>query len=207
MDAKKRTEQLARLAPRLTDRELREINGLFRAYIFRRSRIGEVWTSCCGVHKIIQRCENDDQWRVMNQAHTPAPVYRWGRCVNEMDSGQRTTCPWCGAEAAVKELGRCGERKNLWEYRRAVVLRQWRGALWACAYDCFKDYGKERLLTGSPRTVLLGVYRFAPGAAEELAVAVGASTRSLSGAHSERLEPTTAAAGVASNGIQPKPLR
>ena len=78
MNAKKRTEQLARLAPRLTDRELREINGLFRAYIFRRSRTGEVWTSCCGVHKIIQRCENDDQWRVMNQAHTPAPVYRGG---------------------------------------------------------------------------------------------------------------------------------
>lgn len=168
MDAKKRTEQLARLAPRLTDRELREINGLFRAYIFRRSRTGEVWTSCCGVHKIIQRCENDDQWRVMNQVHTPAPVYRWGRCVNEMDSGQRTTCPWCGAEAAVKELGRCGERKNLWEYRRAVVLRQWRGALWACAYDCFKGYGNGRLLTGSPRTVLLGVYRFAPGVAEEI---------------------------------------
>lgn len=168
MDEKKRTEQLARLAPRLTDRELREINGLFRAYIFRRSRTGEVWTSCCGVHKCIVHCENDGQRQVLEADHVPQPQYRWGKCLNPVESGWRVRCPWCGAKAAVKELGRCGERKNLWEYRRAVVLRQWRGALWACAYDCFKGYGKGRLLTDSPRTVLLGVYRFAPGRAEEI---------------------------------------
>lgn len=168
MDEKKRTEQLTRLAPQLTDAERRQINGMFPAYIFRRRRTGEVWTSCCGVHKCIVHCENDGQRQVLEADHVPQPQYRWGKYLNPVESGQRVRCPWCGAEAAVKEIGRCGDGKNLWAYRRAVVLRQWRGALWACAYDCFKDYGKERLLTDSPRTVLLGVYRFVPGAAEEI---------------------------------------
>lgn len=66
MDEKKRTESLARLAPQLTDAERRQINGLFPAYIFRRRRTGEVWTSCCGVHKCIVHCEttaNGRCWR------------------------------------------------------------------------------------------------------------------------------------------------
>lgn len=165
MDEKKRTEQLARLAPRLTDAERRQINGLFPAYIFRRRRTGEVWTSCCGVHKCIVHCENDRQWQVLEADHAPQPQYRWGKCLNPAESGQRVRCPWCGAEAAVKEIGRCGDGKNLWTYRRAVVLRQWRGALWVRAYDCWKDYRLERW-TAPPVVKMLGVYRFAPGRAE-----------------------------------------
>lgn len=165
MDEKKRTEQLARLAPQLTDAERRQINGLFPAYIFRRRRTGEVWTSCCGVHKCIVHCENDRQWQVLEADHTPQPQYRWGKCLNPAESGRRVRCPWCGAEAAVKEIGRCGDGKNLWTYRRAVVLRQWRGALWVRAYDCWKDYRLERW-TAPPVVKMLGVYRFAPGRAE-----------------------------------------
>lgn len=165
MDEKKRTEQLARLAPQLTDAERRQINGLFPAYIFRRRRTGEVWTSCCGVHKCIVHCENDRQWQVLEADHAPQPQYRWGKCLNPAESGRRVRCPWCGAEAAVKEIGRCGDGKNLWAYRRAVVLRQWRGALWVRAYDCRKDYRLERW-TAPPVVKMLGVYRFAPGRAE-----------------------------------------
>lgn len=165
MDEKKRTEQLARLAPQLTDAERRQINGLFPAYIFRRRRTGEVWTSCCGVHKCIVHCENDRQWQVLEADHAPQPQYRWGKCLNPAESGRRLRCPWCGAEAAVKEIGRCGDGKNLWTYRRAVVLRQWRGALWVRAYDCWKDYRLERW-TAPPVVKMLGVYRFAPGRAE-----------------------------------------
>lgn len=165
MDEKKRTEQLARLAPQLTDAERRQINGLFPAYIFRRRRTGEVWTSCCGVHKCIVHCENDRQWQVLEADHAPQPQYRWGKCLNPAESGRRVRCPWCGAEAAVKEIGRCGDGKNLWTYRRAVVLRQWRGALWVRAYDCWKDYRLERW-TAPPVVKMLGVYRFAPGRAE-----------------------------------------
>lgn len=165
MDEKKRTESLARLAPQLTDAERRQINGLFPAYIFRRRRTGEVWTSCCGVHKCIVHCENDRQWQVLEADHAPQPQYRWGKCLNPAESGRRVRCPWCGAEAAVKEIGRCGDGKNLWTYRRAVVLRQWRGALWVRAYDCWKDYRLERW-TAPPVVKMLGVYRFAPGRAE-----------------------------------------
>lgn len=165
MDEKKRTEQLARLAPQLTDAERRQINDLFPAYIFRRRRTGEVWTSCCGVHKCIVHCENDRQWQVLEADHAPQSQYRWGKCLNPAESGRRVRCPWCGAEAAVKEIGRCGDGKNLWTYRRAVVLRQWRGALWVRAYDCWKDYRLERW-TAPPVVKMLGVYRFAPGRAE-----------------------------------------
>lgn len=35
-------EKLVRLAPKLTESEKKQINGLFRAYIFRRSKTGEV---------------------------------------------------------------------------------------------------------------------------------------------------------------------
>ena len=167
MNKEKRTEQLARLAPQLTDEEQRQINGLFPAYIFRRRRSGEVWTSCCGVHKRIVHCENDGQRQVLEADHAPQPQYRWGKCLNPAESGRRVRCPWCGAEAAVKEIGRCGDGKNLWAYRRAVVLRQWRGALWGRAYDCWKDYRLERW-TEPPVVKLLGVYRFAPGRAEEI---------------------------------------
>lgn len=93
MDEKKRTEQLARLAPQLTDAERRQINGLFPAYIFRRRRTGEVWTSCCGVHKCIVYCENDRQWQVLEADHAPQPQYRWGKCLNPAESGRRVRCP------------------------------------------------------------------------------------------------------------------
>ena len=38
-------EKLARLAPKLTESEKKQINSLFQAYIFRRSKTGEVWTT------------------------------------------------------------------------------------------------------------------------------------------------------------------
>ena len=68
----------------------------------------------------------------------------------------------------VKELGRTGGRGNLSRYRRAVVLRWYRGALWARAYDCAKHYSRDKgySLTGEPNCKLVGVYRFKPGLAE-----------------------------------------
>ena len=38
-------EKLVRLAPKLTESEKKQINSLFQAYIFRRSKTGEVWTT------------------------------------------------------------------------------------------------------------------------------------------------------------------
>ena len=50
----KMEEKLQRMAPVLTDKELQEINGLFTAYTFRRSKTRELWTTCCGKHKVIR---------------------------------------------------------------------------------------------------------------------------------------------------------
>lgn len=162
----KMEEKLQRLAPVLTDKELQEINGLFTAYTFRRSKTRELWTTCCGKHKVIreERATAAEETALYTR-HTPAPKYRWGMCTNTIDIKRRVACPWCGKETIPKELQYTGQRKNLWEYRRAVVLRQWRGALWACAYDCFKDYGRE--LTHLPKVKLLGVYRFRPARRRE----------------------------------------
>lgn len=159
-------EKLVRLAPKLTESEKKQINGLFRAYIFRRSKTGEVWTTCCGVHKKLDAPVTDKEWAVLQAAHTPQLDYRWGKDINAPNSLARVECPWCGAKAAVKEIRYTGGRQNLREFRRVLALRQWRGALWACAYDCVKDYGCVERSTDGPSIKLLRIYRFRTGKAE-----------------------------------------
>lgn len=159
-------EKLVRLAPKLTEREKKQINARFQAYIFRRGKTGEVWTTCCGVHKRLDSAATGREYALLAAPHTPAPDFRWGKDKNAPNSLARVECPWCGARAAVKEIQYTGQRKNLWEFRRVLTLRQWRGALWACAYDCTKDYGCVERSTEGPNINLLRIYRFRPGKAE-----------------------------------------
>lgn len=161
-----KAEKLVRLAPKLTESEKKQINGLFQAYIFRRSKTREVWTTCCGAHKKLDDAVTDREWALLTAPHTPAPDFRWGRDKNAPNSQARVKCPWCGARAAVKEIQYTGRRQNLWEFRRVLTLRQWRGALWACAYDCTKDYGCVERSTDGPDIKLLRIYRFRPEKAE-----------------------------------------
>lgn len=170
MDSRKRAEELVRLAPELSDPEKLAINALFRAFLFKRNSTGEVWTTCCRKHVFIRPdTDNADELRILHAPHTPEPQSRWD---NTPPTKMRAKCPYCGKEVTVKELRYSGRRKALWEYQRAVVLRQWRGALWATAWDCFKDYeGKEPVtnapvLTMLPKAKLLGAYRFTPGKVE-----------------------------------------
>lgn len=170
MDSRKRAEELVRLAPELNDPEKLAINALFRAFLFKRNSTGEVWTTCCRKHVFIRPdTDNADELRILHAPHTPEPQSRWD---NTPPPKMRAKCPYCGKEVTVKELRYSGRRKALREYQRAVVLRQWRGALWATAWDCFKDYeGKEPatnapILTMLPKAKLLGAYRFTPGKVE-----------------------------------------
>ena len=101
--------------------------------------------------------------------HTPEPRNTWDHSPTVL---RRSKCPYCGADVTVKELRYSGGRANLWSFRRAVILRQWRGALWATAWDCKKNYSRSDMvgnpvLTELPEMTLLGVYRFAPGMAEQ----------------------------------------
>ena len=170
MDSRKRAEDLARLAPELNDQEKLAINALFRAFLFKRNSTGEVWTTCCRKHIFIKPdTDNADELRILSAPHTPEPRNGWD---NTPPAKMRAKCPYCGKEVTVKELRYAGRRKNLYEYQRAVVLRQWRGALWATAWDCFKDYETNEPLTRAPvltmlpKVKLLGVYRFTPGKVE-----------------------------------------
>jgi len=161
---REKAERFAKSAPPLRDGELEAINALFPTYIFRRSKTREVWTSCCHRHETLPPWEQQsaDERTVMAAIHQREPKNRW------QHSPQPTVqCPFCGRMAIVKEVGRTGGRDNLSRYRRAVILRWYRGALWARAYNCGKHYKAGYELTGYPAYRLVGVYRFRPGLAEE----------------------------------------
>lgn len=171
MDEKK--ERFLKAAPKLTEAEKDKLNGLFQAFLFRRSKTREVWTTCCRQHRIIVPGNSEEEDRLLYEPHTPEPIERqyWREPVNKWEASRRVRCPWCGAEAKLKELGRCGNRKNLSRYQRAVVLRQYRGKLWAMAYDLGKEYtDTDRLgtqkLTQLPYIHLIGLYRFESEKAE-----------------------------------------
>lgn len=165
-------EQIIKEAPELTQKDVEEINRLFQPIIFRRNRTKELWTSCCGRHAYLKASANEAEERILDAMHTPEEIRRqyWARPINELESRRRVTCPYCGAEAKLKELGRCGDRKNLWRYRRAVVLKVHEGKLWAIACEAEKGYmgfGREdtNILTAMPNVRKLAIYRFEAGMA------------------------------------------
>ena len=154
-----RERELVDAAPELSDEELQKINSFFPAYFFRRKSTGEFWTTCCHRHGTADRevmCSpvwTDKNQREPKNSYSPPTI------------GTRK-CPLCGARVIIKDLGKTGNRNNLWRGRRAMVLR-WDGeALWARAYECMKCYENLNNLTGFPRVTRRGVYRFMPGKAD-----------------------------------------
>lgn len=148
---------LAQMPP-LRAEDLERLNECFTAYLFKRAN-GELYATCCRRGKNILKA----------RTVTPAERAAWDAPHAAEKQGhyeikRQIPCPWCGRLAAPKELRYCGQRKNLWEYRRCVLLRQWRGALWALAYDLCKDYTVD--IKAGPRGDLLEVCRFRPGCAE-----------------------------------------
>ena len=161
-------DRLLRGAPPLEKGMDREINALFPSYLFRRRRTREVWASCCGSYGVLP-----PESALMAAAHTPELKPFPMLCHAGLLSAPRPTkppepgiCPFCGRESPVKELGRSGNRKNLWSFRHVVVLRWYRGALWASAYEAVKDYSAPVDLAAGPRLKLLALYRFRPGLVE-----------------------------------------
>ncbi len=169
MTEQEKAEQFAGKAPPLNQAERDAINALFPAYIFRRSRTDEIWTTCCRKHMVVK---DEDMMVTTPERNFPAVMWEphQRERKNRWEDPPRPTvqCPLCGRMVIVKELGRTGGRDNLSRYRRAVVLRWYRGALWARAYDCSKHYskGKGYGLTDEPKSKLVGVYRFKPGLVE-----------------------------------------
>ena len=170
VNEKERAAQMERLAPKPSAQEVEAVNGLFRHFLFKRTGKGEIWTTCCRRHTIVKPdTDNADELRVLHAPHTPEPRNTWDHSPTVL---RRSKCPYCGAKVTVKELRYSGGRANLWSFRRAVILRQWRGALWATAWDCKKNYSRSDMdgtpvLTELPEMTLLGVYRFTTGVAEQ----------------------------------------
>ena len=169
----KNTEDFLKLAPKLTEEDVRRINGTFRGFIFRRRKTGELWTSCCGKHTRPEKPTEAEQ-EILEAEHIPEPrkaVYMLGAFERERMK-ERHKCPYCGIEVTVKEVGRTGTRKNLWGYRRGIILKNAGRGIWAIAYEAEKSYvcpgplSLGGVLTGNPTVILRGVYRFLPGVAE-----------------------------------------
>ncbi|MBR2934889.1 MAG: PcfJ domain-containing protein [Oscillospiraceae bacterium] len=165
MDDRKKCEQLASAAPPLTKDNLNALNALFPSFIFRRRRTGEVWCTCCGTHgtlpadsKVMQADHSREPERERYFCHMGA----WAASAPK-PLPEPVACPYCGKVSPVKELGRTGRRENLRTYRRAVVFRWYRNALWAVAYDVGKGYEDETRLTDGPTRSIAAIYRFRPG--------------------------------------------
>lgn len=173
MGGRSKAEQMVAAAPAMRPEDLDAINDNYTAYIFRVRRTREIWTTCCHRHEVIPKAEyTSAEYDVLAADHCaepkPAP---YGCHVGYMSAppGKRepepVECPYCGKLVKVKELGRSGKRDNLASYRRAVVLRWYRGALWASAYCTSKKYECEAALTAKPDYSLHKIYRFKPGEA------------------------------------------
>ena len=154
--------RLVAAAPELAKWEREDINDVFPSYIFRVRKKRELWTTCCGRHKVLTAGKETAAERViMDAPHAPEPKVSYGRQLNHVPPN--AACPYCGKLGAVKELGRTGGRGNLSAYRRVVAMRWYRGKLWARAYQCAKHYTFEDKLCDPPIMGLVGVWSFHPG--------------------------------------------
>ena len=169
----KRANKLAKAAPPLLESELAEMNKKYRAFIFRRSKTRELWTTCCGRYEVVPKTEfSDSVHKIMAAEHHRETGRKvtdnsgWGmyQIIQRRGEKYQEECPYCGEPVYVKELGRTGGRDNLVEWYRFAVIRWYRGALWVRAYDTIKRYG-ETHLTDKPECKLEKVYRFKPGEA------------------------------------------
>jgi len=147
-------EKFLASAPKLRKKDVDAINDLFTAYVFRREKTGEIWTSCCRKHATLPPYHP-----IWGELHESAPR-AWER-PSQYRSGKetRTVCPFCGKKAQIKDLRYCGQMKNLWEEQHVVVLRAVNGVLWAQAAWVQKNYSRETLCE-PPRARTASTYRF-----------------------------------------------
>ena len=119
--------------------------------MFRRRKTGEVWTTCCRRHEV---APDSPIW---DEVHMREPRNAWRQ--NSKDY-MYSRCPYCRAKVKVKDLQYTGKRDNLCAYRKAVVLRLWRGKLWAVAMSLKKSYTDKEWLTEPPEAAMQAVYRY-----------------------------------------------
>ena len=173
MNDRELAKKLMTAAPQMSRGELDEINAHFRAFVFRRSKTRELWTTCCYRHETLPKEYGDEFEDIMRAEHhreVDLVPSSWGPGNTTLkrvgDLFMLHNCPFCGKGVYVKELGRTGRRNNLKEFARVSIIRWYRGALWARSYFIEKRYGPfESSLTARPDFSLHKIYRFKPGEA------------------------------------------
>ena len=65
-------ERFASKAPPLNQAERDAINALFPAYIFRRSRTNEIWTTCCRKRMVVK-----DEYMMVTTPERNFPAVMW----------------------------------------------------------------------------------------------------------------------------------
>lgn len=154
--------------PKLEPGDVDKINRLFPAFIFRRRKTKELWTTCCRKHIEFGKSRTvtgDMRWIMDHELHTPEPIESmyWRKPKNWPECDRTVACPICGATAKVKDVGKCGEMKNLYRYRRPVIWKSREDGLWAICYNAEKGYAKGGDLTRKPFIEEIAAYRFHAG--------------------------------------------
>ena len=144
--------------PGLTKQDLTKANALFKRYVFYRTK-GKgrtIWTSCCG---------KKEQY-IGEDMRTVGPKDRaalWAR------HNERIRCPFCGAAAEMKCVGKIGIGRMIEEYQPAVFLHtsQSGKTIYAQGYWMKKEYSQADTdtLCAAPIFMATMVYRFRAGEA------------------------------------------
>jgi len=181
MKVKTEAEALAASAPKLRDSDIKLINSHFEAYIFRKSKTGEIWTTCCGKNEIISKNKTTAAkykgiMTAKHQSETVKTMSTYGHSEYSAPIPhvyrKYTSCPYCGAKALVKELGSTGTRKNLTQCKTFALLRWYRNSLWAIYLSATKSYEgtyhNTYSLTNPPSIYISNIYKFKPGCAHRI---------------------------------------
>lgn len=137
--------------PELNNEDLEKMNYVFEPYLFfkdnRKDGYRECWCTHCNNHfyyDYIQRTETDNHYMFIRTKHN-----------------QGTTCPKCGATVTAKETYRAKGCKNLEEWKRIVLVKPIKDAVYLLCYYGYKEYTHSYL----PETKyeLSAVYYIAPG--------------------------------------------
>lgn len=126
-------------------------NAMFTPYLFFRRHKDrmELKASCCmksGEMDIPPRLVTTREMEIMYGEHN-----------------DYATCPWCGSRVKLKNISKLGQKKNLVEWHRLVVLSEKDGDIYARAYWLKKDYKDE--LAAPPLFYMPEAYFFGNGKA------------------------------------------
>lgn len=138
--------------PVVTAEDIERMNDLFLHYIFYRpDKTGiSLWTSCCG---------RTERLNYLRRTELPTEI----DLLTQLGHNEKMVCPWCGQDITLKDLRKSGKRKQLEQYKLAILLHAGRDALYADAVVLNKEYSTEDLLTAKPTYLLSNMYRFAAG--------------------------------------------